>query len=208
MIIYELILSCCRSSAQLRDIAYGTKTYVFRPDVTGEDEAEGFDGTLNLERGENLLELQIVSAMLSPSALEALGDSEPSTFCTYSFYLFELHSTPVVTGPKPTYGFTSKYVVSVDDQFLDYLNRYTVTVELHQALGLDWRTLATGQLQMQQLLEQDGKVHGTIPLVGESDEVSGWLTCTMINSVLIKTRYVLLLFFRVTQITTRARECL
>uniref|UniRef100_A0A3B5BFW4 RPGRIP1 like n=1 Tax=Stegastes partitus TaxID=144197 RepID=A0A3B5BFW4_9TELE len=156
--------------AQLREIAYGTKTYVFKPDVTGEDEADEFNETLHLERGENLLELQVVSATLSPSALQLLGDAEPSTFCTYSFYLFELHSTPVVTGRQPRYGFTSKYVVSVDDSFLDYLHRYSVTVELHQALGLDWRTLATGQLRLQQLLEQDGKIHGSIPLVGISEE--------------------------------------
>ncbi|GLD72258.1 protein fantom, partial [Lates japonicus] len=157
--------------AQLRDIAYGTKTYVFKPDVTDEDESEEFDETLHLERGENLLELQMVGATLTPSALEALGDGEPSTFCTYSFYLFELHSTPVVTGRQPKYGFTSKYVVSVDERFLDYLNRCSVTVELHQALGLDWRTLGSGQLRLHQLLEQDGRVHGTVPLVGTSAEV-------------------------------------
>uniref|UniRef100_A0AAQ5Z1F4 C2 domain-containing protein n=1 Tax=Amphiprion ocellaris TaxID=80972 RepID=A0AAQ5Z1F4_AMPOC len=156
--------------AQLREIAYGTKTYVFKPDVTGEDEAGEFNETLHLERGENLLELQIVSAALSPSALQVLGDTEPSTFCTYSFYLFDLHSTPVVTGRQPRYGFTSRYVVNMDDGFLHYLHRYSVMVELHQALGLDWRTLASGQLRLQQLLEQDGKIHGSIPLVGTSEE--------------------------------------
>ncbi|XP_056242160.1 protein fantom isoform X2 [Seriola aureovittata] len=154
--------------AQLRGVAYGTKTYVFKPDVTDEDE---FDEALHLERGENLLELQIVGATLAPSALEALGDAEPSTFCTYSFYLFELHATPVVTGVRPVYGFTSRYVVSVDDRFLDYLSRSSVTVELHQALGLDWRTLGSGRLRLQQLLEHDGKVHGTVPLVGAADEL-------------------------------------
>ncbi|KAI3371040.1 hypothetical protein L3Q82_023522, partial [Scortum barcoo] len=157
--------------AQLREIAYGTKTYVFRPD---EDEADELDDTLHLERGENLVELQIVGATLSPAALQALGDGEPSTFCTYSFYLFELHSTPVVTGTKPKYGFTSKYVVNMDDRFLDYLHRFSVTVELHQALGLDWRTLATARLRLRQLLEQDGKVHGTVPLVGSSDELQSF----------------------------------
>nr|XP_020504543.1 protein fantom [Labrus bergylta] len=156
--------------AHLREIAYGTKTYVFKPDVTGEEEAAALDETLHLERGENLLELQIVGASLSADALDALGDSEPSTFCTYSFYVFELHSTPVVTGLKPTYGFTSRYVLSVDNKLLNYLHRQSVTVELHQALGLDWRTLARGQLHLQQLLEQDGRVHGTIPLIGLSDE--------------------------------------
>ncbi|KAF0040743.1 hypothetical protein F2P81_006641 [Scophthalmus maximus] len=154
--------------AQLRDVAYGTKTFVFRPDVEDEEESDDFDETRHLERGENLLELQIVSASLCPSALEVLGDGEPSTFCTYSFYLFELHSTPVVTGHSPRYGFTSKYVVSVDERLLDHLRRHNVTVELHQSRGLDWTTLATAQLPLQQLLERDGKIHGTVPLVGPS----------------------------------------
>lgn len=159
-------------SAQLRDIAYGPKGYVFKADTTDEEEPEDFDETLHLERGENFLELQIIGITLSPSALELLGDREPSTFCTYAFYLFELHSTPVVTGHEPKYGFTSKYVVNVDDRFLDYVHRDSVTVELHQALGLDWRTVARAQLRLQQLLEHDGKVHGSVPLVGKWDVIT------------------------------------
>lgn len=157
--------SCVCSSAQLSELAYGSKPFSFQPDVT--DDAEADDESLHLKSGENLVEFQIAGATLSPSALETLGDGEPSTFFTYSFYLFDLHSTPVVTGRKPKYGFTSKYVVSVDDRFLDYLHRYSLTVELHQALGLDWRTLAAGRIRLKQLLEQDGNVHGTVPLVGE-----------------------------------------
>uniref|UniRef100_UPI003AAC1E6D protein fantom n=1 Tax=Centroberyx gerrardi TaxID=166262 RepID=UPI003AAC1E6D len=160
--------------AQLRDIAYGTKAYVFKPDITDEDEADEFDETVHLERGENLLELQIVNASLSPSALEAVGECEPATFCTYGFYDFELHSTPVVTGQKPEYGFTSQYVVRMDDWFLEYLHTYSVTLELHQAMGLDFQMLATGQLRLRQLLEQDGKVHGTVPLVGVSGEAQSF----------------------------------
>ncbi|KAM4733756.1 protein fantom isoform 2-T2 [Anableps anableps] len=160
----------CKLEGQLRDIAYGTKTYVFKPDLAGEDEAKFSDEAIHLERGENLLELQLVGATLSPPALQVLGDGEPSTFCTYSFYLFEPHSTPVVTGRSPRYGFTSKYVVSMDEHFVEYLHRCPVTVELHQALGMDWRTLATAQLRLQQLLDQEGKVYGSIPLVGTQEE--------------------------------------
>ncbi|XP_063333546.1 protein fantom isoform X1 [Pelmatolapia mariae] len=156
--------------AQLRDIAYGTKTYSVKADVTAEDEADESGEALHLESGENLLELQIVGITLSDSALQMLGEAEPATFCTYAFYVFELHATPVVTGRSPKYNFTSKYVVSVDDRFLDYLHRGTVRVELHEALGLDWRTLATGELRLQQLLEQDGKVHGSVALIGSRDE--------------------------------------
>lgn len=160
----EIIIS---SSAQLREIAYGTKTYVFKADDPGEEESEDLNESLDLERGENLLELQVVGASLSADALETQGDSAPSTFCTYSFYLFEQHATPVVTGLKPTYGFTSRYVVSLDDRFLNYLNRSSLSVELHQALGLDWITLGSGQIRLQTLLEQDGRVYGTVPLTGE-----------------------------------------
>lgn len=154
-------------SAQLKEIAYGTKTFVFRPDAGDDEESEAADESFHLECGENLLELQIVGASLSPAALELLGDGEPSTFCTYAFYLFELHSTPVVAGHQPKYGYTSKYVVSMDERFLDYVHQGSVAVELHQALGLDWKTVASTQLRLQQLLEHDGKIHGSVPLVGE-----------------------------------------
>ncbi|XP_054475584.1 protein fantom [Anoplopoma fimbria] len=157
--------------AQLRDVAYGTKTFVFRPDVPDEEEKEEeSEKEPPLERGENLVELQVVGATLSPSTLQALGEAEPSTFCTYAFYLFELHATPVATGPTPRYGFTSRYVVSMDQRLLDFLLRGSVTVELHQALGLDWRTLARGRIQLKTLLEPDGRVQGSVPLVGVSDE--------------------------------------
>ncbi|KAM9376439.1 protein fantom [Pholidichthys leucotaenia] len=153
--------------AQLRDVAYGTKTFVLSDE---DDGTGGLDESIQLERGENLLELQLVRASLSATALRALGHDQPSTFCTYSFYLFDPHSTPVVMGQDPRYGFTSRYVVTMDECLLDYLRRSWVTVELHHALGLEWRTLATTRLHLQPLLEQDGRVHGSVPLVGTSEE--------------------------------------
>lgn len=156
------------SPVQLREIAYGTKPCILRTDNDSDEGDEASDEALHLEHGENLLELRISTAALSPAALELLGDGEPSTFCTYAFYTFELHSTPVVAGRQPRYGFTSKYVVTVDDGLLEYLRRGSLAVELHQAMGLEWRTVARAQLRLQQLLEQDGKIHGSVPLVGES----------------------------------------
>lgn len=151
------------SSAQLRNVAYTNKAPVFK-DVPAEEPGQ----TCPLEQGQNILELQLVGADLSPSALEVLGDGEPSTFCTYNFHLSELHVTPAVTGPKPRYGSTSEYVVTVDQSFLQLLQSGAVTVELHQALGLDWRTVARGQIHLLQLQLQDGAVRGTVPLAGET----------------------------------------
>ncbi|XP_056906990.1 protein fantom isoform X4 [Takifugu flavidus] len=156
--------------AQLREIAYGAKMYTFQAEVTGEHEAD--EETVHLEHGENLLELHIIGATLSPSAMELLGECEPSTFCTYTFYKFEMHCTPLVMGDEPKYGFTSKYIVNMDNDFLEYVHRHSVTVELHQKLvGCNWRTVAASQLRLQQLLEHEGKVQGSVPLVGMSNEV-------------------------------------
>uniref|UniRef100_A0A1A8G3P5 RPGRIP1-like n=1 Tax=Nothobranchius korthausae TaxID=1143690 RepID=A0A1A8G3P5_9TELE len=160
-----------RLEAQLTDFAYGHKPHIFKPDLITADEMKELGEALDLEHGESLLEIQIVGASLSPHILPVLGDVEPSTFCTYSFYLFGLHSTPVVAGLSPRYGFTSKYVVHLDEYFLDYLSRCAVLVELHQVLGLDWRTLGMCQLPLHQLHQQDRKVQGNIPLVGTHKEL-------------------------------------
>lgn len=160
--------------AQLKDIAYGTKSHVFKPEVTDDDVADEFDETVHLERGENLLEIHIGMATLSPVALETLSDREPSTFCTYAFYDFELQATPVVRGARPVYGFTSQYVVRVDDLFLHYLHTGSVTLELQLARGMDFTTVAVGQLRLSQLLENDSKAHGTVQLVGVAGEVQSF----------------------------------
>ncbi|XP_067292112.1 protein fantom isoform X2 [Pseudorasbora parva] len=157
--------------AQLKDVAYGTKTHVFRPDVNSDDVTDEFDGPLHLARGENLLEIHLGRAQFAPEAVESLKDKDPSTFCTYAFYDFELQSTAVVRGARPAYRFTSQYLVRVDELFLNYLHTSSVTVEVQLAEGLSFRTVAAGQLRLNQLLERDGKVFGTIQLVGVTDEI-------------------------------------
>ncbi|KAK5931657.1 hypothetical protein CesoFtcFv8_000073 [Champsocephalus esox] len=156
--------------AQLRDVAYGSKAAPVSP-LDGPDEEE--DDEELLQRGENLLELQLLGASLSSSALQqALGDQDSSTFssfCTYSFHLSELHCTPLASGSMPRYGFTSRFVVSVDEGFLQYLRHGAVKVELHQALGVDWRTLAGAKIPLQGLLEAEGALQGSAPLLGRSE---------------------------------------
>lgn len=158
--------SCLLCSARLREAAYGAQRFPSPPPGDGEAGQE----SVPLEPGENLLELQIVGATLSPAALELLGAREPSTFCTYSFFKFEMHCTPVVMGHAPRYGFTSRYIVSTDQDFLDYVRTGSVSVELHQKLlGCNWRTVAAARLPLQRLLERDGRVQGSVPLLGEEN---------------------------------------
>ncbi|KAK3526047.1 hypothetical protein QTP70_012811 [Hemibagrus guttatus] len=157
--------------AQLKDIAYGTKAHVFRPDITDDDVADEFDETIHLARGENLLEIHLGTARFSPEALDSLGDKDPSTFCTYAFCDFELQSTAVVRGQQPVYDLTSQYLVKVDDLFLHYIHSSSITVEVHLAEFLTFRTIAAGQIRLSQVLERDGKVFGTLQLVGVSGEI-------------------------------------
>uniref|UniRef100_A0A6Q2YPG3 C2 domain-containing protein n=1 Tax=Esox lucius TaxID=8010 RepID=A0A6Q2YPG3_ESOLU len=174
-IVFLLLCSLVfQSVAQLKNIAYGTKAHILKPDMTDQDLVDDFEETIHLERGENLLEIHIGTATLSPVALEMLNDSEPSTFCTYAFYDFELQSTPVLRGAKPAYCFTSQYIVKVDDLLLQYLHASSVTVELQLARGLEFQTIAAGQLRLMPLLENNGKVHGTVPLVGVAGEVQSF----------------------------------
>ncbi|XP_028305704.1 protein fantom-like isoform X2 [Gouania willdenowi] len=151
--------------AQLKDMMYGSKCSALGPDGGAAD--RDCDGSVQLERGENLLELQLESASLSPSILQVLGEDEPSTFCTYAFYLFGLHSTPMVVGTNPLYDFTSRYVVRVDEQLLQYLRAEQLTVELHHNQGLTWKTIAQASIPLVALTEQDAPLRGSTPLVGE-----------------------------------------
>lgn len=156
--------------AQLKDIAYGKKAHVFRPTITDDDVADEFDETVHLARGENLLEIHLGTARFSPEALDSLGDKDPDTFCTFAFYDFELQSTAVVRGQQPVYDFTSQYLVKVDDLFLHYIHSSSITVEVQLAECLTFCTIATGQIQLSQVLERDGKVFGTLQLVGKIRE--------------------------------------
>ena len=68
---------------------------------------------------------------------------------------------------RPCFGFTSQYIVDIDDFILHYIQKETLSVEFHQAVGTEYKTLATGRLRMNGLLEKgSGRVFGTLKLLG------------------------------------------
>ena len=112
--------------------------------------------------------------MLTSEAMQLMGESDPSTFCTLEFFEHELQTTPIVKGQRPDFNFTSQYVIKVDDFFLHYLQRETTTVELHQAIGSDYETRAACQLSFRELIDkQVGRVHGSARLVCVSSDHVG-----------------------------------
>ncbi|XP_032280046.1 protein fantom isoform X2 [Phoca vitulina] len=162
--------------AQLKDIAYGTKQYKFKPEITPDDSVDEFDETVHLERGENLFEIHINKVTFSSEVLQASGDKEPVTFCTYAFYDFELQTTPIVQGLHPEYNFTSQYLVHVNDLFLQYIQKNTITLEVHQAYSTDYETIAAGQLRFHEILEKSGRIFCTASLVGTKGDIPNFGT--------------------------------
>nr|XP_048282741.1 protein fantom isoform X2 [Myodes glareolus] len=162
--------------AQLKDIAYGTKQYKFKPEIMPDDSVDEFDETIHLERGENLFEIHINKVTFSSETLQASGDKEPVTFCTYAFYDFELQTTPIVQGLHPEYNFTSQYLVHVNDLFLQYIQKNTVTLELHQAYSTDYETIASCQLRFHEILEKSGRIFCTASLVGTKGDIPNFGT--------------------------------
>ncbi|XP_035192404.1 protein fantom isoform X3 [Oxyura jamaicensis] len=152
--------------AQLRDVVYGTKQHRSRPKILSGDSVDELDETSHLERRENIFEIHISRVIFSSAAVHASGDHEPASFCTYGFYDFELQTTPVVHGQNPLYNFTSQYLVQVDDFFLHYIERNSITLEVHHAYGTDYKTVATCQLKLHEILEKNGKIYRTAVLVG------------------------------------------
>ncbi|OXB83960.1 UNVERIFIED_CONTAM: hypothetical protein H355_015471, partial [Colinus virginianus] len=150
---------------KLRDVVYGTKQYKSRPEILPGDPVDEFDETLHLQRGENLFEIHISRVIFSSAAVHAFGDHEPAAFCTYAFYDFELQATPVLRGHSLSYDFTSQYLVQVDDCFLHYIQRNSITLEVHHAYGTDYETVATCQLELHEILEKNGKIYSTANLV-------------------------------------------
>ncbi|KAI4583003.1 hypothetical protein MJG53_008216 [Ovis ammon polii x Ovis aries] len=161
--------------AQLKDVAYGTRQLplCLKPLPAYEDEDKVDISPRH--QSENLFELHIHQAFLTSAALAQAADTQPITFCTYSFYDFETHCTPLVVGPQPLYDFTSQYVVETDSLFLHYLQGASAQVDLHQAIGSEHHTLAAGWICFDRVLETAERVHGSATLTGTGGEVFGVL---------------------------------
>ncbi|KAF4017169.1 hypothetical protein G4228_008941 [Cervus hanglu yarkandensis] len=160
---------------QLKDVAYGTRhlPLCLKPLPAHEDEDEVDISPRH--QSENLFELHIHQAFLTSAALAQAGDTQLTTFCTYSFYDFETHCTPLVVGPQPLYDFTSQYVVETDSLFLHYLQGASAQLELHQAIASEHHTLAVGWICFDRVLETVERVHGSATLTGTGGEVFGVL---------------------------------
>ena len=157
---------------QLREIAYGTKRY--RPKACEGNESEE-DGSLGeeveLQRGQNLLEIHLHQLSIHPEVQGRFEGAEPHLFLSYDFFEFETEMTPVTKGYRPLFNFKSQFVINVDDFFLEYVMKQNVPIEIYQALGLEYRIVGKGHFDLKALLHDPGgsKIQCTAVATGSGD---------------------------------------
>lgn len=116
--------------------------------------------------------LLLQAATFTPAGLRTLGSvcgEDIVTFCTYSLLDFEVHSTPLVSGCQPEYGFTSRYALTARDLGRLGGQGSRVRVELHQGLGgVRFVTHGSGQMSLMAAMERRGEcIVGRVNITGE-----------------------------------------
>ncbi len=66
-----------------------------------------------------------------------------------------------------SFNFTSQFIVTVDDFFLHHIAKESAIIELHQAVGTEYKTLATSKLRLNDLMDKNQQYnHGVLSLYG------------------------------------------
>ncbi|XP_047456442.1 protein fantom isoform X2 [Mugil cephalus] len=178
--------------AQLKELAYSPRNYKRTIPVqytwpAGDQEmvqpSEDDMSFSQLKAGESLLEIHLKAATFTPAGLRVMGSVHPGagrsegivTFCTYSLLDFEVHSTPLVSGSQPSYGFTSRYALTVRDLGRLGGQGSRVRVELHQALGgVKFMTHGSGHMSLIGAIERRGeRIGGRVNITGREGEMVG-----------------------------------
>ncbi|XP_054603393.1 protein fantom isoform X2 [Nothobranchius furzeri] len=178
--------------AQLKELAYSPRNYKRTIPIqytwpAGEQEVvQSSEDDLcfsQLKAGESLLEIHLKAAIFTPTGLRIMNSVHPGadknedivTFCTYCLLDFELHSTPLVSGSHPNYGYTSRYALTARDLGRLGGQGSRVRLELHQALGgVRFVTHGNGHMSLVGAIERTGeRIGGSASITGNEGEIIG-----------------------------------
>ncbi|XP_030018143.1 protein fantom isoform X2 [Sphaeramia orbicularis] len=178
--------------AQLKELVYSPRNYkrtipiqytLPAGDQEVEEPTEDDLSLSQLRAGESLLEIQLKAATFTPAGLRTLttlcplvdGSEDIVTFCTYGLLDFEVHSTPMVSGSHPNYGFTSRYTLTARDLGRLGGQGSRVKVELHQALGgVQFVTHGSGQMSLKGAMGRRGeRNNGRVNITGSEGQIVG-----------------------------------
>ncbi|XP_036407622.1 protein fantom, partial [Megalops cyprinoides] len=184
--------------AQLQELAYSPKNYKRTiplqytwagGDQEGAEQVEDDTIFSQLRGEESLLEIHLRGAAFTPGGLRVMGTGqdrvrggagvqgrEVVTFCTYALLDFETHSTPLISGPQPNYGFTSRYALSPRDLGELRGQGGGVRVEVHQALGgVQFVTRGQAWIPLSAALDRSERLSGKANITGPKGEILGVL---------------------------------
>ncbi|XP_056299033.1 protein fantom isoform X3 [Pseudoliparis swirei] len=173
--------------AQLKELAYGPRTgkrtmpMQYTWPAGDQEVVEPIEEDMSrsqLRAGESLLEIHLKTATFTPAGLRTMGSihrQDMVTFCTYGLLDFEVHSTPLVSGGQPDYGFTSRYALTARDLGRLGAQGSGVRIELHQALGgVRFVTHGSGQMSIVGAMERKGEqVGGHVNITGSEGALVG-----------------------------------
>lgn len=120
---------------------------------------------ISLKPGQNHLAIHIQGAIFSPQGLEYLAkrneitqDQPLFTTCAIiDFSEFETEISCIGFGSKPIYDYTSRFVVTVDDFFLKYLQSTSVPITIYHTNGMDARPIGYSLANFQEIVTMDSK---------------------------------------------------
>ncbi|XP_049923318.1 protein fantom [Epinephelus moara] len=173
--------------AQLKELAYSPRNYKrtipmqYTWPAGDQEVVQPIEDDLSfsqLRAGESLLEIHLKAATFTPAGLRTMSGvphEDIVTFCTYSLLDFEVHSTPLVSGSQPNYGFTSRYALTARDLGRLGGQGSRVRVELHQALGgVRFVTHGSGQMSLMGAMERrDERIGGSVKITGSEGALVG-----------------------------------
>ena len=145
--------------AQLKNIAYGTKGVQSIKSATDDDD------DINLEPGQNLVDITVKSALISPEGLDhlrSLGLSAKfnldspnalTSFVMFDFYDFESVLTHLGLGLKPLFNNMARLKGFIDDFFLQYLQSRKCQLEFCLNTGTEWMKVAFCNVIFRDLVE-------------------------------------------------------
>jgi protein fantom len=116
--------------------------------------------TVDLQHGENVLELHLSRVEVTPEGAGLLPSSVPSLFVTYDFYEHQTQITKLRSGLRLAFDHSSHFKVTVNEAFLRYLLKGTLLLELHLAVGTSFKTVAVSNVRLVQLLDDNAAAAG------------------------------------------------
>ncbi|XP_077541954.1 protein fantom-like isoform X2 [Haemaphysalis longicornis] len=123
-----------------------------------------------VRKGQSFLELHLNKITFVSHNDACRSDPRSPVFATWTFSDFQPQSTPIATGDCPEFNCTARYAVTVDSNFIQYLQKEPVQVQIQEMQGPRVRSVGVCQIPLRPALQQPFQCcHAQAALVGIQD---------------------------------------